>query len=53
MLSILTFASDSVGGILAYPLQVFEDLKLAIILIIGLPLAFWVIKKVIVVAKTK
>lgn len=45
--SIITFVSGADTEILAYPLNLFTDLKLIIALVIGLPLAFWIIRKVI------
>lgn len=47
MSPILEFTSGAQANILAYPLTLFADLKLIVALIIGLPLAFWVIKKAI------
>lgn len=45
--SILSFTSESLAAVLAYPTEIFTDLKFYILLIIGVPLGFWVIKKVI------
>lgn len=44
---ILTFASSGVASILTYAGGLFEDFTLVIVLAIGLPLGFWVIRKVI------
>jgi len=51
--SILTFTSEGLSGVLAYPIQIFTDLKLLIVLIIGLPLGFWVIRKVISLVRAR
>lgn len=45
--SFVAIPTDFASSTLAYAGQLFTDLSLVIILIIGLPLAFWVIKKVI------
>lgn len=53
MLSIITLPVDFVNDALAYTGTIFTDLSLLIVLIIGLPLAFWVIKKVISLVRTR
>jgi len=52
---ILTLPTDFLADITAYAGTLFTDLSTLIVLAIGLPVAFWVIKKVIglVSAKTK
>lgn len=45
--SILTFTTEQISATLAYPIQIFTDLELLILIAIGLPLGFWVIRKVI------
>jgi len=51
--SILEFTTPSVDGILAYTGTLFTDLAGLIVLIIGLPLAFWVVRKVISVVRSR
>ena len=46
-MTILTVPADMATDALAYAGTLFTDTKLLIILAIGLPLAFWVIRKVI------
>lgn len=53
MESIVEFVSGAQASILAYPLTLFADLKLIIALIIGLPLAFWVIRKAISLVRAR
>jgi hypothetical protein len=45
--SILSVASGSAGQIMAYTTDLFSDLWIIIGLVIGIPLAFYVIRKVI------
>jgi hypothetical protein len=45
--SILTVASGSTAEILAYTGNLFTDLWVVIALVIGIPLAFYVIRKVV------
>ena len=50
LLSIITLPTSPVpfvSSVLAYSGTLFTDLSLVVILAIGLPVAFWVIKKVI------
>jgi len=47
MLTYITLPETFVADILAYSGQFFTDLSLVIILAIGLPVGFWVIRKVI------
>lgn len=51
--SILTFTSENLSATLAYPIQIFTDLNLLIIVIIGLPLGFWVIRKVVSLVRAR
>lgn len=52
MSSILPVASSSlVADISAYPATLFNDLLPLLVLIIGIPFAFWVIYKVVGLAK--
>ena len=45
--TILTATQSDIDSMVAYAGQLFTDLNLYIVLAIGLPLAFWVIRKVI------
>ena len=47
LLTIITFSSSQVASVLTYPAMLFTDLQLVIALVIGLPLAFWAIRRVI------
>lgn len=51
MAPIITLPVDFVSSTMAYVGQLFTDMTTAIILIIGLPLAFWVVAKVIAVVR--
>jgi len=51
--SILSFTSESLAATLVYPTTLFTDLKFYILLIIGLPLGFWVIRKVISLVRVR
>lgn len=51
--SILSFTSESLSAVLTYPAQIFTDLTLLIVLIIGLPLGFWVIRKTISLVRAR
>lgn len=44
---ILTVSAGNVTSMLDYSGKLFTDLAVVIILVIGLPLAFWVIKRII------
>jgi len=50
---ILTTTAGDVDGILAYAGDLFTDLNLLIILAIGLPLAFYVIRRVISLVRAR
>lgn len=47
MTPIITLPETFLGDMLAYVGQLFTDLNILVILVIGLPLAFWLINKVI------
>lgn len=53
LFSIITLPPTFVDDSLAYVGTVFTDAKLIIILAIGLPLGFWVVKKVIGLVKVR
>lgn len=53
MLSVITLPEGFVDDCLAYVGDMFTDLSLLIILIIGLPLAFWVISKVVSLVRAR
>lgn len=53
MVDMIPFATAQVDGILAYAGNLFTDLSLLIILIIGLPLGFWVISRVISLVRAR
>lgn len=50
---IITLPGGFVDDSLAYVGQLFTDLNLLIILIIGLPLAFWVVRKTISLVRAR
>lgn len=47
MLVLISVSADWTGELLNYMGQIFTDLNLLILLVVGLPLGFWVIRKVI------
>lgn len=47
MNSIITTTSGAVGQILAYTTGMFSDLWIIVGLVIGIPLAFYIIRKII------
>ncbi|GAH95846.1 unnamed protein product [marine sediment metagenome] len=47
MPTIITFNATSLASVMTYVDTLFTDMNLIIILAIGLPLGFWVIRKVI------
>lgn len=51
--AIITLPELFVENALAYVGQLFTDLNLIIILVIGLPLAFWVIRKTISLVRAR
>jgi hypothetical protein len=50
---ILTITSSHISGILAYVGNLFSDLNVLVILAIGLPLGFWVIRKAISLVRAR
>ncbi len=50
---ILTVTAGDITGLLAYASGLFTDFNVLILLAIGLPLGFWVIKKVIGLVKAR
>ena len=53
MSPILEFTSGSVSGLLAYVGGLFEDFNVLILLMIGLPLGFWLIRKVVSLVRAR
>lgn len=53
MLSIITLPANFITDTTAYIGETFTDLYLVVALVIGLPLAFWVIKKIIGLVRAK
>jgi hypothetical protein len=51
MLSLITLPEDFVSSSLAYVGNLFTDLSPLLIVVIGLPIAFWVIKSVLGVVR--
>jgi len=51
--TVITLPEGFVDDVLAYAGQIFTDLNLLIILVIGLPLAFWVVRKVISLVRAR
>jgi hypothetical protein len=51
--SIITFDATNLADMLAYSGTLASDLKLLILLAIGLPLGFWVIRKVISLVRAR
>jgi hypothetical protein len=51
--SILEFTSGSTGDIMAYTTSLFSDFWVLIAIAVGLPLAFYIIRKVIGLARTR
>ena len=47
MLTLITIGSDFVASTTAYIGQLFTDVSLVVMLVIGLPLAFWVIRRIV------
>jgi len=50
---LLTLPTDFVSNLTAYIGQLFTDLSPVIVLAIGLPLAFWFVKKTISIVRTR
>ena len=53
MEGILEFTSGNVATIFTYTNWLFTDLKLVLVLVIGLPLGFWVIRKIITMVRAR
>jgi len=53
MLSIIAVDSADVNSLLAYVGDVWTDFSLLILLAIGLPLGFWVVRKVISLVRAR
>jgi hypothetical protein len=51
--SILTFTSGATADIWAYPTQIFTDVWIVIALAVGVPLAFYVIRKIITLVRSR
>ena len=51
--SIITLGETFATDVLAYAGQLFTDLNLLILLAIGLPLGFWVVRKVISLVRAR
>jgi len=51
--TILTITEANITDMLGYAGTLFTDLSLLIILVIGLPLGFWVIRKVISLVRAR
>jgi len=51
--SIIDVASGTTSEMLAYVGQLFTDLSPIIVLVIGLPLAFWAVRKVISLVRAR
>jgi hypothetical protein len=45
--SILSFDTNAVASVMTYTGTLFSDLQYIIVLVIGIPLGFWIIRKVI------
>jgi len=53
MFAIITLPVDFTTTILAYVGDLFTDLNVLIVLVIGLPLAFWIIRKTISLVRAR
>jgi len=51
--TIFSVTNTDITAMLLYPKNLFTDLNLIVILVIGLPLGFWVIRKVISLVKAR
>lgn len=51
--TILTIPAEFPTSLLAYAGQLFTDLQLIIVLVIGLPIGFWVIRKTISLVRAR
>jgi hypothetical protein len=50
---ILTVSAGDITGLLAYVGGLFEDFNVLILLMIGLPLGFWIIRKVVSLVRAR
>lgn len=50
---IISVSQSDITGIMAYVGDLWTDLNLLIVLVIGLPIAFWVIRKVISLVRAR
>jgi len=53
MFTYITLPENFITDIMAYAGDLFTDMSLVIILAIGLPLGFWVIRKVITLVRAR
>jgi len=53
MFTIISIPAEFPTDLLAYAGQMFTDLNLIILLVIGLPLGFWVVRKVISLVRAR
>lgn len=53
LLTYITIPAEFPTDLLAYAGELFTDLQLLVILAIGLPLAFWVIRKIISIVRAR
>jgi len=53
MLTYITIPAEWATSTLAYAGQLFTDLSLVIVLAIGLPMGFWIIRKIISLVKAR
>jgi hypothetical protein len=53
MSSIITLGGTFAADLLAYTTQLFTDTSTLVVLVIGLPLAFWVVRKVISLVRAR
>jgi len=53
MIDMISFATPQVDGVLAYAGNLFTDLRYLIVLVIGLPLGFWTIRKIISLVRAR
>jgi len=53
MLTYITLPAEFITDVMAYAGGLFTDLQLVVILAIGLPLGFWVVRKVISLVRAR
>jgi len=51
--SIMSFTSESLAGALSYIPEVFTDVKYLVLVVMGLPIAFWFIGKTISLVRAR